>query len=168
MKTILITELPDPQMISDFTLDLLSRPAKPCTGCWSCWWKTPGLCVSKDLDAFYRAYIHADRAVFFAKVKRGFVSSNMKSLFDRMLPLYLPYMSYKTGESMHVPRYAKYPDIEFYYEDNFDSDPAYIGDERSAARDIFEAYVHRTFYQFHSGKITVRPIREFIGEVYAS
>jgi hypothetical protein len=76
----------------------------------------------------------------------------MKTLFDRMLPLYLPYMDYKTGESMHVPRYEKYPDVEFYYEGDF---------ETEEGREIFEDYVNRVFYQFHIKNIIVKPLSEF-------
>lgn len=43
----------------------------------------------------------------------------MKTLFDRMIPLFMLYTSISTGESMHVMRYDKYPDIEFYYEGEF-------------------------------------------------
>lgn len=67
---------------------------------------------------------------------KGFVSGKFKTLFDRMIPLYLPYVSYTTGESMHVPRYEKYPQIDFYYEGEF---------ETSDGRNIFEDYVNRVF-----------------------
>lgn len=76
----------------------------------------------------------------------------MKTLFDRMIPLFLPYISYDTGESMHVPRYEKYPDIEFFYQDSFKSEEA---------REIYEQYVNRVFYQFYSKKILVKPISEY-------
>ena len=72
-----------------------------------------------------------------------------------MIPLFLPYVSYATGESMHVKRYEKYPDIEFYYEGEFE-------DEHS--RKIFVDYVNRVFYQFHSKNITIKPIEEYASE----
>jgi multimeric flavodoxin WrbA len=131
----------------------LSRaPVKNCIGCWSCWWKTPGRCAYKDLDQFYHEYITADKAIYFAQVTKGFVSGNLKTLFDRMIPLYLPYTDYATGESMHVPRYEKYPDVEFYYKGKFEND---------TSRKIFEDYVNRVFYQFHSKEIFVKPVSEF-------
>jgi hypothetical protein len=86
-------------------------------------------------------------------VTTGFVSGNLKTLFDRMIPLYLPYTTHETGESMHVPRYDKYPDIEFYYDGEFDND---------TSRQIFVDYINRVFYQFYSKNITVKPIEEFI------
>lgn len=154
MKTVVIKEY-GTTIGEAFALDLTQKNVKNCTGCWTCWWSTPGRCIHKDLDEFYHHYVTADRAVFFSKVTKGFVSSNLKSLFDRMIPLFLPYVSYATGESMHVKRYDKYPDIEFYYEGKFE-------DEDS--RQIFVDYVNRVFYQFHSKNIAVRPIEEFVLE----
>ncbi len=66
--------------------------------------------------------------------------------------MYLPYTDYATGESMHVPRYEKYPDVEFYYKGKFEND---------TSRKIFEDYVNRVFYQFHSKEIFVKPVSEF-------
>lgn len=152
MKTVVIKECEGAAIPDAFTFDLTQMGVRNCCGCWTCWWTTPGRCAYKDLDEFYHAYITADKAIYFAKVSKGFVSGNMKTLFDRMIPLYLPYIDYKTGESMHVPRYDKYPDIEFYYEGEFEDDDSRV---------IFEDYVNRVFYQFHSKNITVKPVKEF-------
>ncbi|MFW6288116.1 MAG: hypothetical protein ACOC2J_05125 [bacterium] len=153
MKTIVINECEGFSIPDVFTFDLNQGQVKDCTGCWTCWWKTPGRCIYKDLNEFYHQYITADKVVFFASVSKGFVSGKIKTLFDRMIPLYLPYTSYKTGESMHVPRYEKYPDIEFYYQGKF---------ETPTGREIFEDYIHRVFYQFHSSNISVKPIEDYM------
>src|SRR6056297_1457186 len=145
MNTVVIKECEGIKTPELYTLDLNSRDVENCTGCWTCWWKTPGRCVFHDLDDFYHNYINADRAVFFARLVRGFVSGNLKTLFDRMIPLFLPYTEYTTGESMHVPRYERYPDIEFYYEGEFTF---------PSGRRIFEDYINRVFYQFHSKNIS--------------
>lgn len=153
MKTVIISECEGIMAPNDFTFNLNEMNVKNCTGCWTCWWKTPGRCVFKDLDEFYHHYVTADKAIYFSRVSKGFVSGNMKTLFDRMIPLYLPYMTYKTGESMHVPRYEKYPDIEFYYQGEFESD---------AGRQIFVDYISRVFYQFYNKNVSVKQIEEFI------
>lgn len=155
MKTVVIKECESVANPNDFSLDLTQSVIKNCTGCWTCWWKTPGRCIYNDLDEFFRQYVTADKAIYFAKVTKGFVSGNLKTLFDRMIPLYLPYTTYKTGESMHVPRYEKYPDVEFYYEGQFLTEDS---------RQIFVDYINRVFYQFYSKNITVKPIGEFVAE----
>ncbi|WP_313134642.1 flavodoxin family protein [Anaerocolumna sp.] len=152
MKVILIKEISDIQIEGAYTLDLSKIEVNHCVGCWSCWWKNPGRCIYKDLNQYYHEYITADKVLYFAKVTKGFVTSNLKNLFDRMIPLYLPYTTYKTGESMHVKRYKKYPDIEFYYDGHFKTDDGC---------EIFENYINRVFYQFYSENIMVKPIEEF-------
>lgn len=154
MKTMVITECESCSIPSAFTFDLNQTLVKDCSGCWTCWWKTPGKCAYRDLDEFYYKYIQADKVIFFARVTKGFVSGKLKTLFDRMIPLYLPYMSYSTGESMHVPRYEKYPQIEFFYLGEFESPDG---------RKIFEDYVNRVFYQFYIKNYTIKPIEEFSG-----
>jgi len=153
MKTVVITECENIPSPDAYTLDLRKTEIKDCIGCWTCWWKTPGRCAFKDLDEFYHHYVTADRAIFFSQVSKGFVSGKLKTLFDRMIPLFLPYTEYSTGESMHVPRYEGYPDIEFYYQGTF---------ETPAGRQIFVDYLQRVFYQFHSKNILVEPLKEYI------
>lgn len=155
MKTVVIKECERISIPNTYTLDLTQKVVKHCIGCWSCWWKTPGICTYKDLDEFYNQYITADKAIYFSKITMGFVSGNLKTLFDRMIPLYLPYTTYTTGESMHVPRYKKYPDVEFYYDVEFETDDG---------RQIFEKYIKRVFYQFYSKIIAVKPIEEYIAK----
>lgn len=153
MKTVVIKECTDNSVADAYTFELSKTEVTNCTGCWSCWWKTPGKCVFKDLNEFFHEYITADKAIYFTKVTKGFVSGNLKSLFDRMIPLYLPYTTYKTGESMHVKRYEKYPDIEFYYDGQFQTDDD---------REIFEDYINRVFYQFYSKSIIVKPVEDYL------
>jgi len=115
--------------------DLSSKELQHCTGCWSCWWgPTPGRCVHKDLDEFYRGYLEADTVRFYCKVSQGFITSNMKALIDRIILIVLPYVSYPNGESLHDPRYSKYPSVEVIYQGEF------LPNEE----DAFVAYWERT------------------------
>lgn len=155
MKTIVIKELDNINIKNHYVLDFSKKGIKDCCGCWTCWWKTPGKCAFKDLNDFYHEYVTADKAIFFGKVKMGFVSGDMKSLFDRMIPLFMPYTAIDSGESMHVMRYDKYPDIEFYYEGEFISEPA---------KKVFEDYIQRVFYMFFSKNIKVAHVSEYPGK----
>lgn len=152
MKTVVIRELGNYGVEAIYELDLTKNQIKDCTGCWSCWLKTPGRCINKDLDEFYTKYLEADKVVIFSKITKGFVSGNLKSLFDRMIPLFLPYVEVSTGESRHIPRYERYPEIEFYYDGNFVT---------KDGRQIFEDYIYRTFDQFASKNITVKALKEY-------
>lgn len=152
MKTVIVRECGPENPDCDYLLDLTKTEVKDCIGCWTCWLKKPGSCAHKDLDDFYRAFLSADKLIIFSKANQEFVSGNMKSLFDRMIPFYLPYINYKKGESMHFPRYEKYPDIEVYYEGSFDTDEE---------KDIYEAYLNRLLYQFLCDHYSIQPISEY-------
>lgn len=151
MKTVLIKEIEGFCGQDTKVLDLTVTPVKNCLGCWSCWWTTPGKCVHKDLDSFYRDYLAADKAVFLARLHRGFVSGNMKTLFDRLIPHFLPYCLFTEAGTMHAPRYERYPDVEFYYEGEF---------ENEEFRRLFHDYIHKVFAQFYSKNIVIRPLSQ--------
>ncbi len=146
MKTMIVREYNTVMLPDSYVLDLSEQTINGCCGCWTCWWKTPGRCIHHDLDQFYHHYITAEKATFYLTVSQGFISANLKTLFDRMIPLFLPYTNYGSGESMHDPRYERYPDIEIYYQDTFLD---------VAEKQIFEDYLQRTFYQFHSKTISI-------------
>lgn len=134
MKTFIIKEFDVPVPKETAVLDLSQITLKHCLGCWSCWWTTPGRCVHKDLDEFYRNFLAADQVYLYCDVSQGFVTSNMKALIDRMIVLVLPYISWDTGESLHEPRYEKYPAVDVIYNGTF-----LPGEE-----DTFTAYWKRT------------------------
>lgn len=149
MHTVFITELPEyPRDRGDgFVLDLCETAPRECVGCWNCWIKTPGRCVHHDLDAFYRAVLSADKAVFYLNARLGFASNRLKTLFDRLIPHYLPDIRYDTGESRHAPRYERYPDVEVQY----------AGEFLPGERQIFEDYLARVFYQFYM-RASIHPL----------
>lgn len=81
-----------------------------CNGCWSCWWKTPGQCAhNDDMPEFYRSYLSSDLVLHFSPLEMGFISSQLKKVNDRTIPLVHPYLTIVQGESHHIKRYEKYP-----------------------------------------------------------
>lgn len=90
--------------------------------------------------------------IIFSRLSLGFISSNLKTLFDRMIPLFLPYIDYRTGESMHLPRYDKYPEVVVYYQGDFIS--------LEEAR-LYYDYLDRTFYQFHMQLSSVESVKQY-------
>jgi multimeric flavodoxin WrbA len=146
MKTFVIKEYDAPIPDGAEAFDLSKTELRHCIGCWACWWTTPGRCVHHDLDDFYRQYLAADKVVVFCDASQGFVSANMKAMLDRMIPLMLPYISWEAGESLHEPRYDKYPDVEIVYRGGF-----LPGEE-----DAFVAYWKRTVYMLGAPEFSAR------------
>lgn len=88
------------------------RDIRFCTGCWSCWWKTPGLCVFRDaMDEVLPAMLRSRVVVLATPVFCGLPRAVMKRALDRTIPLVHPYIELHYGESHHRKRYAHYPDI---------------------------------------------------------
>jgi hypothetical protein len=91
---------------------LANLDIKPCTGCWSCWWATPGLCSRKDdMTAVYPEILAADILVWASPLVLGNVSALTKIAQDRFIPLLHPYIEMVEGESHHRRRYRKNIDM---------------------------------------------------------
>ncbi len=104
-------------------LDLRTMPLRYCVGCWGCWVKTPGECVSRDASlAMDRAIINADFVVWAAPLKMGFPSALLKMAQDKHLPLIHPYMVVDHGEAHHLKRYARYPRVGLLVEKETNTD----------------------------------------------
>ncbi len=104
-------------------LDLRDLPLRYCVGCWGCWVKTPGECVSRDASLeMDRAVIHADFVLWAAPLKMGFPAALLKMAMDKHLPLIHPYMVVERMEAHHRRRYARYPRLGLLVEREADSD----------------------------------------------
>lgn len=90
-----------------------------CTGCWSCWMRTPGLCIHKD-DTYLmlKSVINADLVIHFSENTLGFVTSLSKKALDKFVPLVHPYIVLDHGECHHVKRYDHYPEFGLVFVDN--------------------------------------------------
>jgi len=94
-----------------------------CVGCFSCWVKTPGLCVFPDAsDTIRRNIIQSDLLIFASPIIMGFTSALMKKVQDKMIPLIHPSIAEIKGECHHKLRYPKYPEMALIYEKTRDTD----------------------------------------------
>ena len=74
-------------------LDLRGMNLHECSGCFTCWTKTPGRCIHPDdmNDALLK-YIEADALIFSFPLYYFSLPSRLKLFLDRTLPLSLPVM----------------------------------------------------------------------------
>ncbi|HBB67386.1 MAG: hypothetical protein A2X28_07150 [Elusimicrobia bacterium GWA2_56_46] len=92
------------------TICLREMKINHCVGCYSCWLKTPGVCVfNDDGPRLLTEFLKADLAVYASPVLMGFISALLKGAQERFLPLSLPFFLIKDNRLQHIPRYAKYP-----------------------------------------------------------
>ena len=142
---------PDPETVAAITALYDEQPRyhaldpaaiKACIGCWACWWKTPGRCVHKDaMVEIYPAYVNADKVILLLDTAQGFINHNAKAFLDRTIPHYHPYIEIVDGECHHKARYARYPELHFYYDEQ---------GLTSEEAQVIEDYLYRTAYHFRS------------------
>jgi multimeric flavodoxin WrbA len=76
---------------------------KPCTGCFNCWLKTPGICSHKDdMQWLLPKMRDADVIVYATPVYSYGMTGQMKNLIDRMIVLAEPFMEVVEGRSRHI------------------------------------------------------------------
>ncbi len=115
-------------------IDLRDLPLRYCIGCWGCWVKTPGQCITCDASVeMDQAVIQSDFTLWAAPLKMGFPSRLLKMALDKHLPLIHPYMVVDQGEAHHLKRYPHYPRLGLLVEKEADTD----ADDLRILTDIF-------------------------------
>ena len=105
-------------------IDLRELSLHYCIGCFGCWVKTPGECVTRDASLeMDRAVINADFVLWAAPLKMGFPSALLKMANDKHLPLIHPYMVVDQGEAHHLRRYSHSPRLGLLLEKEPSTDP---------------------------------------------
>lgn len=94
-----------------------------CTGCFGCWVKTPGHCVTADDSTLVcQAMINSDFTLWASPIIMGFPSALLKKTMDKCIPLIHPYFAVDHGEAHHRPRYKRYPRLGLLLEKEKDTD----------------------------------------------
>ncbi len=133
-----------------------------CIGCFGCWTKTPGECVTRDASLeMDRAIINAGFTLWAAPLKMGFPSALLKKALDKRLPLIHPYMEVVHGEAHHVRRYPRSPRLGLLLEKEPDTDAGDL--------DIVTDILTRTALNFRSrlefSLTTETPADELAGRI---
>jgi multimeric flavodoxin WrbA len=85
-------------------LDVYALDIKPCRGCHSCWFRTPGECAQDDdMQQVYPKMV-ADVLVLGTPVYVDGMTGAMKTLIDRLLPLGEGGVELRDGRCRHVLR----------------------------------------------------------------
>ncbi|HPR61358.1 MAG TPA: NAD(P)H-dependent oxidoreductase [Prolixibacteraceae bacterium] len=132
-----------------------------CTGCWSCWWKSPGICMhTDDMPQLYGSYISSDLVIHYSPIIAGFVSSVLKTVNDRSIPLVHPYMALVNGECHHCSRYKKYPLLGLIIDsENADSD------DLELTKDLYARFALNLKSELKYFETTKKPMEELCNEI---
>jgi multimeric flavodoxin WrbA len=95
-------------------VDLRKKSIKHCIGCFTCWTKTPGVCIHKDdmTVELFPKWRDADLVVYATPLYNFTLNATMKAFIERTLPFLEPYMEDRGGETSHPARY-KHPKVVF-------------------------------------------------------
>lgn len=88
-------------------VNLYQEEIKPCIGCFTCWTKTPGICIYQDaMPLLLEKLIAADLVIWSMPLYYMSMPSQAKAFMDRMLPTSKPEIKIVSGEqSAHPSRY---------------------------------------------------------------
>ena len=69
-------------------IDTMRVNVKPCLGCYACWFQTPGKCIQQDdMAGIMEKLLASDLVIWSTPLYCYSVPSNMKALYDRLIPL---------------------------------------------------------------------------------
>jgi len=87
---------------------LKDKEIKHCIGCFTCWTKTPGVCIHKDdMPGLLEKVREAEILVFATPLYVFTVSGLMKDFMDRIIPLLQPYIIRRGDQFIHPPRHPE-------------------------------------------------------------
>jgi multimeric flavodoxin WrbA len=93
-------------------IDLRSKTVKDCIGCFTCWTKTPGVCIHKDemTSELYPKWLQSDLVVYATPLYHFTVNAALKAFIERTLPVIQPFLEEREGSTKH-PLRARHPAI---------------------------------------------------------
>lgn len=88
------------------TVDLRRKKVNNCIGCFTCWTKTPGVCVHKDdmTNELFPKWLAADLAIYATPLYHYTVNATMKAFIERTLPFVEPFLQMVDGRTSHPLR----------------------------------------------------------------
>ena len=88
-------------------VNLREKTVKNCIGCFTCWTKTPGICVHKDdmTKELYPKWLECDLAVYATPLYHFTLNATMKAFIERTLPVVQPFFDEKDGKTRHPMRH---------------------------------------------------------------
>jgi hypothetical protein len=132
---------------------------RPCTGCFQCWTRTPGVCAqADDSESILRARAHCDLMALISPIRWGSYSPDLKAALERSIPVLLPFFEFHQGEIHHKMRYLGHPRFLA-----FGISPA-PGNENEA---VFRRLVARNLLNFRSAQSAVKVLDQSRPEKHA-
>jgi|SRR5690554_386572 len=90
---------------------LIEKRIAYCRGCFSCWGKTPGVCVIKDdMEELIDLFLNSDYAGMVTPVYGMLMTALLKNFNERLLPIATPHIDKnEDGSFYHKGRVTRFP-----------------------------------------------------------
>ncbi len=87
-------------------IHLRDKKIKNCIGCYTCWTKTPGVCVQQDdmTNELFPKWLAADLAIYATPLYHFTVNAAMKTVIERTLPIVQPFFERHESWTSHPLR----------------------------------------------------------------
>ena len=91
---------------------LRTKDVKNCIGCYTCWTKTPGVCIIKDdmTVELFPKWAASDLVVYASPLYYFGVNAEMKTFVERTLPALQPFFEFGGGVTHH-PWRIRHPKV---------------------------------------------------------
>ncbi|MGA2109223.1 MAG: NAD(P)H-dependent oxidoreductase [Syntrophorhabdales bacterium] len=85
---------------------LREKTIKNCIGCFTCWTRTPGVCVHQDdmTNDLFPKWLESDLVVYGTPLYNYGVTATMKAFWERTIPYLLPFFEIRDGRMFHPTR----------------------------------------------------------------
>jgi multimeric flavodoxin WrbA len=87
-------------------VNLREKKIRYCIGCFTCWTKTPGLCIHKDdmTKELFPKWLNSDLVVYATPLYHYTVNAEMKAFIERTLPVLEPFFEQRDNRTVHPLR----------------------------------------------------------------
>jgi multimeric flavodoxin WrbA len=88
-------------------INLRQKTVRNCIGCYTCWTKTPGVCIHKDdmTQELFPKWLKADMAVYATPLYHFTMNASIKAFIERTLPVLEPFFVRIKDRTTHPLRH---------------------------------------------------------------